>query len=338
MGLRRYTAGMFAHSIGPDALSVLRSTRPVAESARWVTIDLDAVERTAALLAEARLSPPEWEEGLHFRDGSWRTAAFVLVLDALNFCFWSVGPERWRVEYQGEVFDGYWALVAALRRAVDAGVPLWDAEWLSSASFAELRSIFAPADLHGPPIPLLEARIANLREVGYGLQEMPIEELLGLANGSAAALVEEVVRRFPSFDDRVTIDGNDVRFYKRAQILVADLHGAFGGDGLGRFDDLDQLTAFADYKVPQVLRRFGVLCYAPELEDAIRAHQLIPAGSPWEVEIRAATVWGCELIRHVLMNTEKPLRSFEIDWALWLTGQSLPPGTEPYHRTPTIFY
>jgi hypothetical protein len=329
---------MFAHSIGPDALRVLSSTRPVVDSARSVAIDLKAVERTAGLLAEARLAPPEWEEGLHFRDGGWRTAAWVLVLDALNFCFWSVTPERWRVEYQGETFDGYWALVAALRRAVDAGLPLWDGEWLTSASYAELVVMFTPVDRSGPAIPLLEARIANLREVGYGLLEQPIEELVGDANGSAVALVEEVVRRYPSFDDVASVDGREVRFLKRAQILVADLHGAFGGEGLGHFDDLDQLTAFADYKVPQVLRRFGVLRYAPELETAIRAHQLIPAGSEWEIEIRAATIWACELIRQALEGTEKPLRAFEIDWALWLTGQSLPPGTEPYHRTSTIFY
>jgi hypothetical protein len=122
------------------------------------------------------------------------------------------------------------------------------------------------------------------------------------------------------------------------QILIADLHGAFGGSGLGAFQDLHELTAFADYKVPQVLRRFEVLRYAPELEAALLARQLIPANSPWELEIRAATIWACELIRQALERRGKPLMAMEIDWALWLTGQQLPPGTEPYHRTPTIFY
>lgn len=329
---------MFAGSIGPDSLHVLRSTRPLIEDARAVRIDPDGVERAAGLLAEARLEPPEWETGLHFQDGTWRTAAWVLVLDALNFCFWSTGAERWRIAYQDEVYDGYWALVAALRRAVDAGLPLWDGEWLTSASFAELASIFAPADRHGPPIPLLESRIANLREVGAGLQDRSVEELIGDANGSAVALVEDVRKRFPSFDDVVTVDGREARFLKRAQILIGDLHGAFEGEGLGAFTDLHELTAFADYKVPQVLRRFGVLQYAPELERALQARQLIPANSAWELEIRAGTIWACELIRQRLAERGVSLMAMEIDWALWLTGQSLPAGSEPYHRTLTVFY
>jgi hypothetical protein len=36
-----------------------------------------------------------------------------------------------------------------------------------------------------------------------------------------------------------------VFFYKRAQIFVGDLFGAFGGQGLGAFHDIDQLTMFA---------------------------------------------------------------------------------------------
>jgi hypothetical protein len=36
-----------------------------------------------------------------------------------------------------------------------------------------------------------------------------------------------------------------VFFYKRAQIFVGDLYGAFGGQGLGQFHDIDQITMFA---------------------------------------------------------------------------------------------
>lgn len=332
---------MFDGSIGPDSLRVLRSTRPLIEAARSVFIVPDAVERTAALLAETRLSPPEWDTGLHYQDGTWRTAAWVLVLDALNFHFWSWAADndrRWIVDYDGNRYDGYWALVAALRKAVDHGQPLWDATYLLTASDRDLIAIFAPADPDSPPIPQLDRRIAHLREVGLGLQETPIEHLIATANGSAVTLVETICRRFPSFDDRATVDGHEIRFFKRAQIFVADLHGAFAGTSFGAFSDLHELTAFADYKVPQVLRRFGVLRYTPELQTALRDRRLIPANSRWELEIRAATIWACELIRQSLATRGIPLRAFEIDWALWLTGQALPPDTEPYHRTPTIFY
>ena len=44
-----------------------------------------------------------------------------------------------------------------------------------------------------------------------------------------------------------------VFLHKRAQIYVADLHGAFGGQGLGAFGDIAQLTMFADYRVSSTL-------------------------------------------------------------------------------------
>src|SRR5262249_30157193 len=112
----------------------------------------------------------------------------------------------------------------------------------------------------------------------------------------------------------------------------------FGGQGLGAFADLEILTAFADYKVPQVLRRLGVLAYDDALAAKVDTRTLIPTGSPEEVEIRAATAWGCELVRRALAARGKPLRAFEVDWALWLAGQTLPADTRPYHRTYTVFY
>jgi hypothetical protein len=151
--------------------------------------------------------------------------------------------------------------------------------------------------------------------------------------------VADLVRRFPSFDDVATYDGDEVRFYKRAQILVSDLYGIYEGRGLGAFADLDRLTAFADYKIPQVLREAGILVYVPDLAEAVDLRREIPPGDPREVEIRAATVWGCELLRRELAEHpgRQRLRAFEVDWLLWSDAQ----GRElsrPYHRTRTIFY
>jgi hypothetical protein len=330
--------------IGNDPLGVLGSTWRIVEAAQSVRIDREKVDEVAAELAALHAEPPAWNDELHFRDGSWRTAGWVLALDALNFCFWSEDPDRrWRVEYQGQRYDGYWALAAALKRAVDAGKPLWDAAYLAEISTDDVADILRPIDHNTPVIPLFYERVAHLRELGHGLlaaypDEEPVAALFRDAGGSVQRLIELVVELFPSFNDRVTVDGREIRFYKRAQILVADLQGAFGCEGLGSFSDLDILTAFADYKVPQVLRRFGVLVYDDHLAATIDRRQLLPAGSIEEIEIRASTIWACEFIRRSLAVLGKPLRAFEIDWALWLVGQSLPPDTHPYHRTLTIFY
>ena len=125
---------------------------------------------------------------------------------------------------------------------------------------------------------------------------------------------------------------------KRAQILAADLHGAFDGSGLGRFDDLDQLTAFADYKVPQVLRRLGMLVYDESLSATIERKTLIQPGSTAEIEIRAATIWAVEAIRQALEQMGSRRTAYELDWLLWQAGQTPDGADHPYHRTLTPYY
>jgi len=316
-------------------LGVLESTRRVMDAARDVTIDQQAVDRLAARLADRDVEAPEWRVWPHWWDDSDHAADYVLVLDALNFCFW--GEPRWRVEYEGRVLDGYWALAACLRRALEAGVPLLDPAYLAAFDEPAARALFAGQ----AEIPLLDARVANLREVGRGLIQAggSFAAIVRQAGGSGEALVAEVVRRFPSFDDVATYEGAEVRLYKRAQILVSDLHGIYSGQGLGAFDDLDRLTAFADYKIPQVLREAGILAYSPSLAETIDSQTLIPPGDPREVEIRAGTVWGCELLRQALERRRSgpPLRAFEVDWLLWSDAQGRTID-RPYHRTRTIFY
>jgi hypothetical protein len=334
-----------------DPLGILASTAFVMEKTTSVRIDGNAIARLADEMIAARAAPPPWDATLHFRDpapdGGARTAGWIFALDALNFCFWSEGPapdHRWRVSWCGETCDGYNALAAALSRAVEEGTPLWDAHWLASVTAKELHEILRPIP-DSPDIPLFAARLANLREVGAGLLAVgsddgsPVATLIERAGGSAVALVRDVVRRFPSFNDVAIWGDREIRFYKRAQILVADLAGALADDPLGSFHDLATLTAFADYKVPQVLQRLGILVYESRLLAKIRRHELIPAGSREEIAIRAATIQACEAIRLALRERSSiPFTASEIDWLLWNAGQSLPAGSDPYHRTLTIFY
>ncbi|MDQ3549879.1 MAG: queuosine salvage family protein [Chloroflexota bacterium] len=335
---------MLDFEMARDPLRVLETTRLVVEAARSVTIDRDKVEEVAGRLAGAPDPVADWNHDLHppARDAA-ELANLVLVLDALNFCFWNIpgtGRERWRVTYAGQEYDGYWALAAALRRAVEAGMPLADAEYLVALSEDDMATILA-GDPGCDDIPLLHARLEHLREAGKTLLSRwdgQFLEAITEANGSAAKLVREVLAGLPSFRDSAPWNGHDIRFHKRAQILIADLSGAFNGEGAGCFHDLHTLTAFADYKVPQVLRQHGILTYAPALAGAIANHRLIPPDSDEELEIRASTIWAVELLRQSLAGRSKEMPAYAIDWALWQSGQSLPATSEPYHRTLTIFY
>lgn len=335
---------MLSFEIERDPLRVLESTQLVMEQARFVTIDHERVEEVAERLATTPEPPPDWSTDLHppARDAE-ELANLVLVVDALNFCFWSVpgaARPRWQVTYEGTTYDGYWALAAALRRAVEAGHALADPEYLTTLSEDDVARILA-GDPGCEPLPLLHARHQHLHEVGVrllGRWDGSFLRAIEGAHGSAPRLIRTVLDAFDSFRDVALWNGHQIYFYKRAQILIADLFGAFEGRGPGEFHDMHTLTAFADYKVPQMLRQFGVLSYAPEVARAIDEYRLVPLDSDEELEIRAATIWGVELIRQALARHGRDMPSYAIDWSLWQAGQALDAATQPYHRTLTVFY
>jgi hypothetical protein len=67
--------------------------------------------------------------------------------------------------------------------------------------------------------------------------------------------------------------------YKRAQILVADVWSCFQGKGLGAFADIDKITMFADYRVPQMLIHYDSLEYTQELLNKISQGEIIIIGT-----------------------------------------------------------
>jgi len=107
------------------------------------------------------------------------------------------------------------------------------------------------------------------------------------AQKSAAALVNMLAEDFPCFNDVAKYENRkSVRFLKRAQICVADLWAAFDGESFGEFQDIDKITMFADYRVPQILNTLGCLWYSPALESTIRKKELIESGHQWEIQLR----------------------------------------------------
>jgi hypothetical protein len=141
----------------------------------------------------------------------------------------------------------------------------------------------------------------------------------------------------------VVYKGRLIHFYKRAQILVGDLWGAYGKPSDPShpcfFKDLDQITMFADYRVPQILFQLGVMKYSRELTEVIANKQQIAFGSELETELRAATVVSVEKIRERLLS-KKDIRvlSIEVDWLLWNWGEKVKDTIAPHHRTLTIYY
>ena len=331
-----------------DELGVLSSTRNVLEQGEHVWIVTEGIERISkqwiheVAMARGQQVPssPLWDNTYHFYDGTERTVNWLLLLDALNFCFWAEkGHDRWRISYNGETLNGYWAEAAALKRAVEEGIPLWDANYLSTISEDAVASIFRPIE-GSDSIPLFEQRVKHTREVGRILQENyegQFVKAIQQVNNNAVTLVHELAWNFASFNDVVRYRGHEVRFFKRAQICVADIFSAFGGKQWGAFTNLHKLTIFADYKLPQILRHYGTLAYHPALAMLVDNQELLEQGSEEEVEIRAATIWACELLRRAMHQQGYSMNASDIDSRLWSLSQNTK-DMRPYHRVYTQFY
>jgi hypothetical protein len=311
---------------------VLESAKRVAEKSTQVRIDMQALVNLAEGWVSEGVKAPVWDEVHHFAGEDKETVSYLLVLDSLNFCFWPAHKKtRWEIQYGGENLSGYLALAASLKRAMESGVPITRADSLTGISMEALKHIFGG---HGD-LQLMESRLGILRELGLVLQKAYKGEACGLveaAEGSAVGLVRLLAEQLESFRDVAEYRGQEVLFYKRAQIFVADLHGTFQGKSWGTFKDMDQLTAFADYKLPQVLRHLGILQYEKKLAGKVDAGILLAPGGMEEVEIRANTIWAVEELRKEMHRRGGGQSAYEIDGILWNLGQQDRYRAKPYHK------
>ena len=154
------------------------------------------------------------------------------------------------------------------------------------------------------------------------------------ANNDAMELLRLIVATFPSFDDSTTFEGKKVFFYKRAQLLVSDICQVFDGKGYGKLKNINELTVCADYKIPEMLRKLGILSYVPELAAKIANKVLIPKDSKEEIEIRANTIWAVEIIKQEIQKKISDIDSMHIGDHIWLASGPI----KIYHRTLTTCY
>jgi hypothetical protein len=314
---------------------ILDGVQWVVSRSHHVRIDETCLGEICAEQALASLRLPDWQLPVVPAWRDERLVDFFLLFNSINFCYW--GQPKWTVTFQGQSYDGAYGMMAALTRGLDEGQPLLDGAFLANTSTEQFRHL-----LRGNvPIPLESERLAIWQACGPVLEhefDGRWHSLVGRAGGSAVRLVELLVTYFPSWDDVADYQGRQVAFYKRAQLAAGMLYQAFGGQGWGAFADIDELTVYADYKLPKVLRRLGILVYDEALAAEVDQQVPIPAGSPMEVEIRAATVWAGELIRQALQVRAPELTAAHVDFWLWETSQHKSLVDRPYHRTLTTAY
>ena len=233
------------------------------------------------------------------------TVAHVLALDAVNF-----GSGWFPVLRKRDGMSGYFTIATAWREHCErAGAPT--AEWLATATPERCAEIFGQ---DGEALELMALFAESWRQTGSLLLDRYDGSAVALvtAAGRSAARLVELLRAAPLWDDRRRYRDLDVPFYKRAQITSVDL----AATGAASFEDLDDLTIFADNLVPHVLRVDGVLQLDDALAARIDAGELLVEGAAEEVELRACAVHAVELLSARTGKT-----AADLDNLLWNRGQ-----------------
>jgi hypothetical protein len=310
------------------------SCERVAHRAGRVRIEIDRIRAYASSLPLEKLLHPALDPNSHYLGRQQDTLAFLLILDSINF-----GSGYFPHLRKRPGMSGYFTTASSLHDYFKKHDPI-SAEQLAEISVDQCTRIFGQDPANRVIQELMQHFATALNDLG--------RYLLDDFKGSYAALVEAadssagrlagLLRKMPYFNDVAPYDDLEVPFFKRAQIVAADLAIAFEGQSWGCFRDLDQLTIFADNLVPHVLRMDGVLRYDPLLLSRIEAESPIPAGSTEEVEIRACAVQAVELIKQSLGHGGKQITSSQLDYFLWNRGQLPKYKAVPRHRARSVFY
>jgi hypothetical protein len=307
---------------------VRASCAAVAERARFVAIQREALPAYAASLPLADVAAPTLDPAYHYLGDATGNVVFVLTLDSINF-----GSGYFPFMRKRGTLSGYFTVALSLKEAFERDGP-WGAEELAAMTVDRCAAVFDQA----PDFPLMRLFAQALGDLGrlllaeYGGQPMA---LLGAAGGSAEHLAA-LLTAMPFYRDVADYGGQRVAFYKRAQLAAADLALALAPRPL--FHDLDRLTIFADNVVPHVLRVDGLLRYAPELLARINAEEPIPPGSPQEIEIRACAVHAVEMLKAELARLGQQVTANQLDYYLWNRGRAPHYKALPRHRSPGVYY
>jgi hypothetical protein len=320
---------------------VLESVLPVIAESNDVTTDTARVHDVAQWLAYEELPFPRFLLPFAIELDRDATIDFILVANLLNFAYtdFETGV-RFDQIVDGVVYADSDALLYCLHRALLEGVDVLDGAYLAEITVDDLRGLLRGGTTE---LQMLDERAAILRDAGATLIERydgRFHNLIAAASpalyDSGNGMLELLVRDFPRFDDVADYNGRTVRFYKLAQLAFWFLQVSLPG-GLG-VSDLHRLTAFADYIVPVGLRVLGIFRYSDALEQAIADGGLIDAGSPWEVELRAHTIYATALLTdevNALRPPELQVIVPQIDARFWLPFHKT---HHPHHLTRTIYY
>lgn len=312
---------------------ILRTIKPVLKDPKHVRLNLPALSLFARKFEQASLC--SWMDrapaGVPVNLTQEEKLTFLLVFNSISFSYWADHRSpKWLVEHDGQLLHrGTFSMLAALNRALEEGRPILDSAHLANLTELDLREILSGEG----EIPMLKERLQILRNLGSSVQrhwndfEEMFYDLFRRSDSDAVKLMGLVANYLVAFWDSAPYGNSEIHFFKRAQLLVSDIHRVNGG-----LYAVEELTACADYILPMVLRHLGILEYSAALAEKVDRAIPLVSGSEEEIEIRALTIEAVQKLSNVLLVTPMQLNDY-----LWLARDDLGLGAD-YHRVRTTAY
>ncbi|XP_012563305.2 queuosine 5'-phosphate N-glycosylase/hydrolase isoform X1 [Hydra vulgaris] len=328
----------------------------IAANSKDVSILMENIEPAAQQIYDSmkkkHYSKAKWKEWpLHPKVLSPETVDWIFVVDTLNFSFWLPGEKKFQLEYHNIIYEDYEALCAGINRAIEEGIHITTPSFYKNISLETIKHVFRSCN--GTELPLLEERTNNLREAGEILSSTynnSFSNFLLKCDQDVTKVIEMVTKNFPSYRDIGIFEDRKVSFYKRVQILIADIWACFEGETFGKFKNIEKITMFADYRVPQALLAYGVISYSENLMRLLQNGDTLNMHSREEMEIRGCSIHVVELLRRSISNIIQHEKSFTakildinavmVDFYLWDFATQNPEKVNefPEHRTRSTFY
>ena len=261
----------------------------------------------------------------------------ILLINTLNFVFTDFSTS---VKYQYKKLSDTDAMVYQIDKAIQKGVPLLNGRYMRDINIDEFRKLFTG----NIEMPMLEEKVKILNEVGETLVSKYDGDWINFieagpnklyANGEG--LVERLIADFQRFDDFSIYENEKIYFLKLAQLAFWGIHRELSNSYF-YIEDMENMTAFADYIIPVALQTFRITKYTSKLEEKINQGVLLERDSREEIEIRSATIYTTAKLTEAINRIEKRKEKIfipHLDFKLWTAFHA---ENKPHHLTKTIMY
>ena len=319
---------------------VLSSLNPVIENLQTINLNLDQIMNVADWIAYEDFPPPEQNISKNNPDEFIRT---TMLISTLNFAFTDFeSSTKYEIIREGKVLSDSEAMFVQIQEAISSGVQLYNGNVLSDLDDKQLKNIFKG----NIEMPMMSERLDILLNVGAKLSDDYEGDWMNFINAgpkklydNGEGLIERLTSEFPRFDDTSQYaEKYNVHFYKLAQLAFWGIHAELAGTGDFYIEDMQSMSAFADYIVPVALEVMKIVEYSEELRNKITNGEIIARDSLEEIEIRSTSLYITAKLTEEINKrrpAEKSIIIPQLDYRLWKQYHAT---HRPHHLTITTMY